>query len=292
MGITGFGEVAEKLRRSTVLIHAEGRGSGSGVVWSSDGVIVTNAHVARGGHNVIQLWDGREFRARTISRDSRRDLIALRIDASNLHAAACADSSEVRPGELALAIGNPMGFIGALTTGVIHAIGPVRGLGPRTWVQAGVRLAPGNSGGPLADAHGRVIGINTMVAGRLALAIPSNAVQDFLCSGPSGAWLGVTVSRVTVPNSNLSGNDRQRFGLVVLEVEPDSPASTASLLPGDILLGTDEKSFTSTADLSQILKGSGARIVRLEFLRGDYSQVRRVNALLGGQNDKRSPVAA
>ena len=178
MAIHGFGEIAEQLRRSTVLVFAGDRGNGSGVIWSADGSIVTNAHVARASQMRVQLWDGREFDAVLVSRDTRRDLAELRISAANLHAAAAADSSQVRPGELAIAIGNPLGFVGALTTGVIQAVGPLRRFGSEPWVQADVRLAPGNSGGPLADARGRVIGINTMVAGRLALAVPSNAVTQ------------------------------------------------------------------------------------------------------------------
>jgi len=145
MAVTGFGEIAEKLRRSTVVIHARGRGSGSGVIWSSDGTIVTNAHVVRSAQVSLQLWDGREFDATVATRDPRRDLAVLRIDARNLPLALVADSSQVRPGELAIAIGNPLGFVGALTTGVIHAVGPLHGLGSRSWVQADVRLAPGNS---------------------------------------------------------------------------------------------------------------------------------------------------
>jgi serine protease Do len=180
MAIEGLGEIAEQLRRSTVLIHAGSRGSGSGVIWSSEGTIVTNAHVVHGSNVCVQLWDGREFDSAVTARDPRRDLAALRIGASSLPAACPRDSSQLRAGELAIAIGNPLGFVGALTTGVIHAIGPVRALGSQTWVQASVRLAPGNSGGPLADARGQVIGVNTMGAGRLALAIPSNAVRDFL----------------------------------------------------------------------------------------------------------------
>jgi serine protease Do len=292
MPVTGFGEIAEKLRRSTVVIHTGGRGSGSGVVWSSDGSIITNAHVARGAQVRLQLWDGREFDATVASRDPRRDLARICIDATNLPSALVADSSQVRPGELAIAIGNPLGFVGALTTGVIHAIGPLRGLGSQSWVQADVRLAPGNSGGPLANAHGRVIGINTMVAGRLALAIPSNVVRDFLFAGPSDAWLGVTVHPVRIPQSNAAGGSGHAFGLVLLEVEPGSPASSASLLPGDVLLGTEEKQFTSFADVSQALQGSGPRLLRLEFLRGDYSRVRRVTVQLGGRNASRSSVAA
>jgi serine protease Do len=287
MAIAGFGEIAEQLRRSTVLIHAGGRGSGSGVIWTSDRTIVTNAHVVRGSNTRVQLWDGREFDATVTARDPRHDLAALRIDADSLPAASPADSSQLRPGELAIAIGNPMGFVGALTTGVVHAIGPLRGLGPQTWVQASVRLAPGNSGGPLADARGRVIGINTMVAGHLALAIPSNAVLDFLAGGPRSAWLGVTLHPVRLPRA--SGH---AFGLVLLEVEPGSPAAQASLMVGDILLGTEEKPFQSIDDLVKAMDGQGLRLLRFEFLRGDYSRVRRVTLQLGGSNDGKDCIAA
>jgi serine protease Do len=287
--IHGFGEIAEQLRRSTVLVFAGERGNGSGVIWSADGSIVTNAHVARASQMRVQLWDGREFDAALVSRDTRHDLAELRINATNLPAATAADSSQVRPGELAIAIGNPLGFVGALTTGVIQAVGPVSRFGPETWVQADVRLAPGNSGGPLADARGRVIGINTMVAGRLALAVPSNAVTNFLAADPIDAWLGVTVAPVRVPRPSSRA---KAFGLVLLEVEPDSPAANASLMPGDILLGTDEKSFASLDDLAGALQGSGPRVVRLAFLRGNYERFRRVTVQLGTEKIRRSAAAA
>ena len=289
MAIPGFGEIAEQLRRSTVLIHSGGRGSGSGVIWSTDGLLVTNAHVVRRTRPTVQLWDGREFEASVQSRDPSRDLAQLRIDAVNLPAAAAADSSRLRPGELAIAIGNPMGFVGALATGVIHGVGPLRGLGSHSWVQAEIRLAPGNSGGPLADTRGQVVGINTMVAGRLALAIPSNAVRDFVSAIPSDGRLGVTVHPALIPSP---GYGARTFGLVILEVEPESPAGLASLLPGDILLGTEEKRFAGLEDLAGVLQGHGPRVLRLEFLRGDYERVRRVAVQIGNQLPQRSSVAA
>jgi serine protease Do len=291
MTITGFGEIAEQLRRSTVLIRTRSRGGGSGIIWSGDGVIVTNAHVVRGSQARIHLWDGREFEAAVTSRDSRRDLAVVRINAKNLPAASAADSSKVRAGELAIAIGNPLGFVGALTTGVVHGIGPIRGLGSQSWVQADVRLAPGNSGGPLAGARGAVIGINTMVAGRLALAIPSNTARDLLAEGPADAWLGVTVRPVQVPGADRRGSP-YNLGMLLLEVEPGSPAASASLLPGDILLGTEGKFFASVDDLPRALLGRGPRILRLEFLRGDYVRIRRVTVQIGGQLASGSSVAA
>ncbi len=278
MAAQDFGEIAERLRRSTVVVRADRRGSASGVIWSAEGLILTNAHVARGERAVVELWDSRSFDARVIARDPRRDLAALCVPASGLAAATPADSARLRPGELAIAIGNPLGFVGALTTGVVHAVGPVPGLGARRWVQAAIRLAPGNSGGPLADARGHVIGINTMVAGGLALAVPANSVAQFLSSGPSDAWLGVSLRPVRITRAGGAA-----FGLLVLEVVPGSPAANASLLPADILIGADGRAFASLEDLSVALEGSGPRLLRLQFLRGGYENVRRVAVRLGDQ---------
>lgn len=285
MNIPGLGEVAERVRRYTVLVRPGGRGSGSGVIWSSDGLIVTNAHVARGSRIEVSLWDGRKFQAEVSARDPRRDLAVLRIGATALSAATTANASKIRAGEVAIAVGNPLGFLGAMTMGVVHGVGPLRGLGGRSWVQSDVRLAPGNSGGPLANVQGQVIGINTMVAGRLALAIPSNEVSRFLAGDAGSHWLGVTVTPVPLPRP--SG---RTAGLVVLGVEPGSPAATASLMQGDILLGTEEAAFASVSDLADALQGNDVRVLRLEFLRGDYSKVRRVSVSLSGRG--RTPVAA
>lgn len=285
MGIKGLGGIAEQVRRYTVLVQPDGRGSGSGVIWSSDGLIITNAHVARGSRLEVSLWDGREFTAEVSARDSRRDLAALRIPAIGLHPATSADSSRVRPGEVAIAVGNPFGFLGAMTMGVVHAVGSLPGLGTRSWVQADVRLAPGNSGGPLADVEGRVIGINTMVAGRLALAIPSNEVSRFLRGDTGGNWLGVTITPVRLPRPS-----ENRVGLVVLGLEPGGPAAMASLLPGDILIGTEEGAFSSVQGLADALQGNSTGILRLRFLRGDYKKVRRVSISLSGRG--RGSIAA
>jgi len=285
MSIAGLGEVAERVRRYTVLVQPGGRGSGSGVIWSDEGTIITNAHVARGSRAEVSLWDGREFTAEVSARDSRRDLAALRISAPGLIPAVAADSSRVRPGEVGIAVGNPLGFLGAMTMGVIHAVAPLRGLGSRSWVQADVRLAPGNSGGPLADVHGRVMGINTMVAGRLALAIPSNEVKRFLLGDTGGHWLGVSVSPVRLPAPSEA-----RAGLAVLGIEPGSPAALASLLPGDILLGTEETTFSSPQRLADVLQNNSAGVLRLRFLRGDYKKVRRVTVSLSAAG--RRPIAA
>jgi serine protease Do len=262
-----------------------GRGNGSGVLWDPSGLIVTNAHVARGAKALVMLWDGREVEARVEASDPRRDLAALRVRADGLAAAIMADSSRLRAGEVAIAVGNPWGFLGAMTLGVVQAVGTIHGLGERPWVQSDVILAPGNSGGPLADANGRVIGINTMVAGRVALAIPSNEVSRFVLGEASDARLGLTIEPVRLPQPHPWA-----FGLLALEVEPDSPAAMASLLPGDILLGTEEQAFRSVSDLADALDGASAEVLRLRFLRGDYRKIRRVSVSL--KRGRRSSLAA
>lgn len=281
MSIAGLGEIAERVRRSTVLVRSRAsRGNGSGVIWSSSGLIITNAHVARGSRAEVCLWDGREVQADVIARGTRCDLASLQIAASNLDAAEPADSSNLRAGELVIAVGNPLGFVGAMTTGVIRGVGPIRGLGPHSWVQSDVRLAAGNSGGPLSDVRGRVIGINSMVAGRISLAIASNEVAGFLreLRKQESSRLGVTVMPVRLPKS--SGHS---FGLVLVAIQPKSAAARASLLPGDILLGTETGAFESVNDLALALEKPDLAILRLEFLRGDYARVRKVTVELAGK---------
>lgn len=278
--IPGLGEAAERLRRGTVYVTTEGngRGGGSGVIAASDGEIVTNAHVARGGAASVTLWDGRKLPAKVAARDVRRDLARLSVAGDSLPAVEFGDSSSLRPGELVMAIGNPLGFIGALSTGVVHAVGALPGLGGRLWVQADVRLAPGNSGGPLADAHGRVIGINTMIAGGLALAIPSAVVREFLRTGVGGPFLGVEVRPLSLRGATA------RFGLMVLRIEPGSPAAGASLLPGDVLVGADGRRFGGIDDLSRAIESARGPL-RLEFLRGDRGQSREVAVRMGSRSE-------
>jgi len=168
------GRIAELLRRSTVQI----RGCGSGIVLNDDRIL-TNAHVLIGGDPAVETWDGKTLRARLVKMDRQRDLALLVTEQAGAFAATLA-SGEAKAGQAVIAVGNPLGFIGAVSSGFIYKVGAIRGLSVRRWIQADVRLAPGNSGGPLADINGRVIGINTMIAGGLALSIPVASVQEFL----------------------------------------------------------------------------------------------------------------
>src|SRR5581483_3665609 len=222
-----IGEIGERLRRQTVEITSErGPGSGSGVLWPSrTGLIVTNAHVSGGGAVRVRFWDGSETAAQPHRVDARGDLAALTVSVLAGDRAVVRESTDVRRGELVIAVGNPLGFSGALSSGVVHAVGPVTGLGSRSWIQAQVRLAPGNSGGPLADAQGRVIGINSMVvSGGLGLAIPAAAVAAFLARASEPVRLGVTLRSVRLRDAR-----ERRVGLLILEIEAGSRAEAASL---------------------------------------------------------------
>jgi len=262
----GFGEVAERLRRSTVQVQSGGRNGGgaSGVIWTADGLIITNAHVARSTRPHVELWDGHRFEARVKAYDARRDLAALQVESCGLPAAACGDSGALRPGELAIAVGNPLGFAGAVSTGVIHSVGPLPGMGKQEWVRATARLAPGNSGGPLANAEGQVIGINTAIINGLGVAVPSHDIGQFLKRG-SRPRLGIAMRPVAY--------DGRNWGLLILEVESESAAEVASLRVGDILVGANGHSLESIEGLHAALD-SGTPVVRLAFLRGDRSHVR------------------
>jgi len=169
-----FEALAERLRRSLVQILP----GGSGVIWDASGFIVTNAHVATGKSAEIVDASGKRSLARVILRDRERDLAVLQaVQPLFGEPAEIGDSDSLRAGQLVLAVGNPLGITGALAAGVIHTVGP---LARRNWIQADVRLAPGNSGGILADASGRVVGIPAMIFKGLALAVPSNDADAFV----------------------------------------------------------------------------------------------------------------
>ena len=173
-------ELASVLRQSTVEVQTRGTGAGSGIIWETNGLIVTNAHVARTDRATIVLWDGRAFDGVVTARDPRRDLATIAIDVGPavLPAATIGHPTDLRTGDVVVALGHPLGITGALALGVVHVVEVRRG-GPR-WIRADIRLAPGNSGGPLADAHGRVVGVNTLIAGGLGVAVPVTTVSRFL----------------------------------------------------------------------------------------------------------------
>ena len=236
-----FAEISAALRASTVRVHdARGRGYGAGIVWNADGTILSNAHVVRGTSAVVEWEDGRTQRAETVRRDDARDLAALRVeDATGLVAATVRSSKTVVPGELAVAVGNPHGLQGLVTAGLVQRCNS-------RWVMADVRLAPGNSGGPLADAWGRVIGINALVARGLAFAVPSDAAIAF-ANGSSARTLGVAL----LPT---------RAGMLVTGVEAGGIADRAGLRFGDTILANDVASIRASDVLDVLRAGLRVRV--------------------------------
>jgi serine protease Do len=166
-------DLAEALRRVTVQIIGSAGNHGAGVVWKGDGLIVTNDHVVS-GVPLIRLHDGRTCPAELIRRDRRSDLALLRIPIGGLTSAKLRDSRTLRPGEMVVAVGHPMGEAGAVSLGIVHRISR------ENLVEADIRLAPGNSGGPLADAAGNVVGVNCMVVHGMGVAISTAAIEQFL----------------------------------------------------------------------------------------------------------------
>ena len=174
--------LVEWLRKSVVVVRS-GQGHGSGVIWRPDGLIVTNNHVASTGRAEVEVADGRRAQAVVVARDPKNDLAALRVLLPDLPSVPLGDSRTVKVGQLIMAVGHPLGVRGTATLGIVSAAGCVmqRGRQQCQVIHADVELLPGNSGGPLADMHGRVIGIASMVISPgIAIAVPSHVVEKFI----------------------------------------------------------------------------------------------------------------
>jgi serine protease Do len=243
--LTAAADVAERLQRSVVAVRSP-RGGGAGTIWRDDGLVITNSHVVAGERAEVITWDERAFAANVVARDPERDLAALRVTVEGLPAAEIGDSSAVRVGQIALAVGNPWGQRGHVTAGIIFSIGGASAENrvplPEA-IRADVRLAPGNSGGPLADARGRVIGINAMIAGGMAVAVPSNTAARFASGdAPGQGYLGISAQPVPLPARDaIAAGLVDGEGLMLTDIVPESPAARAGLLPGDVLVGVGEQ---------------------------------------------------
>jgi serine protease Do len=168
-----IGSISDWLRQFTVRVIGE-RSHGSGVIWRSEGLIVTNAHVATSQVHDVEFANGAKTQGWVLARDRQADLAAIAVNVSGLAAAAIRSSATVRVGELVIAVGNPWDGEGAVSAGIVHRRSNER------CVVADIRLAPGNSGGPLTDAQGNVIGINSMIVNGFGVAVASDAVEAFL----------------------------------------------------------------------------------------------------------------
>jgi len=271
------------------VVHIEVRGndapggSGSGFFISPDGYILTNSHVVHGAKELkVFLADGRKLAADLIGDDPDTDLAVLRVSADEISYLSFADSAALRPGQIAVAIGSPMGFQQTVTAGIVSGLGrSLRGASGRlidNIIQTDAALNPGNSGGPLVNTRGEVIGVNTAIirpAQGICFAIASNTARWVV------AWL-IKDGRIRRSFIGLAGQNvpllrkvarhhriAQETGVLVVGVEPNSPAARAGLAEGDILLGIDDVPTATIDALHKQLTGDriGERAI-VAFLRG------------------------
>src|ERR671933_2317038 len=265
----------ERAHESVVQVRSRGRGSGAGVIWDKEGLVLTNHHVVaggrRGGKVQVVLQDGRAFDAGVVKRGWSLDLALLHVDGlpGDQPTASVGNSDALRVGELVFAIGHPWGRLGAVTAGIVSGLGVVRGPGGRTrYIQSDVSLAPGNSGGPLLNARGEVVGINTMIFGSLALSIPSNTASAWLAGAKERRpRLGIGILPVELPASLSREGRVGEVGLIIVAVERGGPANRAGLLVGDVLLGVAGEPTDDVESLLDTLTRAGDT-VRLRVVRG------------------------
>lgn len=249
----------------TVVSIITRRGGGSGVIIRADGMILTNAHVVGASRTVqVGLADGRTLDGTVLGRDEGLDVAVVRVNAANLPVAPLGNSDELVPGQLAIAIGNPIGLERSVTTGVVSAVNrSARGLGGQTFVQTDAAISPGNSGGPLLDSRGNVIGINTVVlrapgSEGLGFAIPINAAMDMagqvLETGQyRRAFVGISYGELT-PEAAAQFRLPVRAGVVIGQVVPRSPADRAGIQPGDIITRADDTPIATSGDLQRVIR--------------------------------------
>jgi serine protease Do len=241
------------------------QGMGSGFIVESDGTILTNAHVVEGADEVrVRLSDRREFKGKVVGSDKATDIAVVKIDAKSLPVVKLGDPAKIKVGEWVLAIGSPFGFENTVTAGIVSATS--RSLPDGTYVpfiQTDAAVNPGNSGGPLFNLKGEVIGINSQIYSRsggfqgIAFAVPidvaSSVKQQLVAHGSvQRGRLGVSIQEVTQSLAQSFGLDRPR-GALVAQVEKGSPAEKAGLKPGDVLLGINGRPVERSAEIPPLV---------------------------------------
>ncbi len=242
------------------------RGEGSGFIVNSEGYILSNAHVVdQASHVTVKLQDRREFTAKVIGVDRRTDVAVLKIDAHDLPTVKFGDSSKLKPGEWVVAIGSPFGFENSVTAGVVsataRAVGAQGSIVP--FIQTDVAVNPGNSGGPLFNMRGEVVGINSMIYSGtggyqgISFAIPIDVALDverqlIQYGHVTRGRIGVTIQNVNAELARSFGLDRPR-GALVSSVEQGGPAAEAGLQPGDIIVGVQGQKIETSPELPGVI---------------------------------------
>ncbi|MBW8839025.1 MAG: trypsin-like peptidase domain-containing protein [Gemmatimonadetes bacterium] len=263
----------------TVVSVTQDEGSGSGIIVDKSGVVLTNAHVVGNSRTVgVGLADGRTLNGQVLGRDPTIDVAVVRVPAQNLPVAPIGDSDKLEVGQSAIAVGNPLGLERTVTAGVVSAINRnPRGISLDGLIQTDAAISPGNSGGPLVDTHGRVIGINTAVlagagASGLGFAIPINLANDVvrqvLATGHiTRAYLGVGFADIEPELARQFGLPVKE-GIILTAVERGSPAGRAGLRPQDIIVKGNDTAIESGGDLRKLLRSlKPGATVRLEVIR-------------------------
>ncbi|MET0520106.1 MAG: DegQ family serine endoprotease [Burkholderiaceae bacterium] len=273
------------------------RGQGSGFIVSSDGLIMTNAHVVRDAQEVVvKLTDRREFRAKVLGSDPKTDVAVLKIEAKNLPVVKLGSTQDLRVGEWVLAIGSPFGFENSVTAGVVSAKG--RSLPDESFVpfiQTDVAVNPGNSGGPLFNARGEVVGINSQIFSQtggyqgLSFAIPIDVAQrvrqQIVAGGKAQhARLGLTIQDVNQSFADSFKLERPA-GALVASVEDGGPAAKAGLKSGDVILKYNDQPIVASSDLPALLgQAMPGEKATLQIWR--QGKLETLNAKLGDAADK------
>lgn len=268
------GALAKRAQSFVVQVRGRGRGHGSGIIWRDGASALTNYHVvagAEGGLEVVTLA-GRAYPAQLIAGNPRLDLALLAVEGGDLSPAPVGDSAALRVGELVFALGDPWGQRGVITAGIVSGLGEIptpRGEQAASYIRSDVRLAPGNSGGPLLSARGEVVGINAMIfGGDLSIAIPAHVAAAWLAHLPGRpAKLGLGVQPAELPKG--LAHPGQASGLLVAAVAAGGPAALAGLLVGDLLIALDGEPLPrSEALIDALSRRSPGDAARLEIARG------------------------
>lgn len=261
------------------------RGEGTGIIYSRDGLIITNNHVIAGGDEIIvRFSDGREMAAKQVGNDPETDLAIIQVQATDLHAATFGDSNAIEIGDWVLAIGCPFGLERSVTAGIVSAKGRDRvGLSTfEEYIQTDAAINPGNSGGPLIDLDGHVIGINSGIASQsggsagIGFAIPSHIVKRIANSISQGnsvrrGWLGVSMQGLDHELAKSFGQD-STDGVLVSGILTGTPAAHAGLEVGDIIVTLDGKSTETPAQLMRMIANSEPNTpIALGFIRSGKS---------------------
>ncbi|MFY9608968.1 MAG: trypsin-like peptidase domain-containing protein [Blastocatellia bacterium] len=301
-------DVVEKSKRSTVRIP-EGlqipgfppfggqprrqRGTGSGVIISADGYILTNNHVAADAEQInVKLADGREFKAKRVGTDPDTDLAVIKIEAANLPVAHLADSDKLEQGEWVIALGSPFGLSQTMTAGIVSATGRDLGVGAgqfTNYIQTDASINPGNSGGPLINMQGEVVGINTLIFSQtgtssgIGFAIPSSLAGkiygQLVKSGRvTRGFLGVVLQPVSPVLAKTMGFEGTEGAIVSDFAKDDSPAAKAGLRSGDVIVEFDGKPVKSPKQLTEYVADSPVgKVAQLKYVRDGRFQTAAVS---------------